>query len=92
VGLEPDIEPFIDKARIHLDPGDVVVLYTDGITEARDEAGSFYGLERLCTVVQQHCHRSAQDIRQLVIEDVRQHIGSRFVNDDLTLLVLKQRA
>lgn len=91
VGLEPNIEPFIDQAQIHLNPGDVVVLYTDGVTEARNSAGLLYGLERLCNVVQQHCHRSAQDIRQLVIEDVRRHIGSHCVCDDLTLLVLKQR-
>jgi sigma-B regulation protein RsbU (phosphoserine phosphatase) len=75
----------------HRHPEDVVVLYTDGITEAEDINGVLYGLDRLTEVVSQNWQRSAKDIRQAVIDDVRQHIGEQKVYDDITLLVIKQK-
>ncbi|HEY9794782.1 MAG TPA: PP2C family protein-serine/threonine phosphatase, partial [Leptolyngbyaceae cyanobacterium] len=77
--------------QVQLHPGDVVVLYTDGITEAEDINREQYGLERLCEVVSRHWERSAQAIKEAVIEDVRSHIGEQKVFDDITLVVLKQK-
>ncbi|MEQ9001178.1 MAG: SpoIIE family protein phosphatase [Coleofasciculus sp. B1-GNL1-01] len=91
IGLDADIIEFIAQARIQLNSGDVVVLYTDGITEAENIHQSHYGLQRLCEIVQAHRHQSASEIRQIVIEDVRQYIGQQKVFDDITLLVLKQQ-
>lgn len=68
-----------------------MVLYTDGITEAEDVNGVQYGLERLCEVVSRNRQRSAREIRQVVTDDVRQHIGDQKVYDDITLLVFKQK-
>ncbi|HEY9739895.1 MAG TPA: SpoIIE family protein phosphatase, partial [Coleofasciculaceae cyanobacterium] len=50
-----------------------------------------YGLEQLCGIISQNWHLSAQEIKQAVIDDVRRHIGSQKVFDDITLLVLKQQ-
>jgi sigma-B regulation protein RsbU (phosphoserine phosphatase) len=69
----------------------VVVLYTDGITEAENQSGVRYGVERFCELLGNNGHRSAEEIRQAVVEDVRQHIGTQKVYDDITLLVLKQK-
>jgi predicted ATPase/serine phosphatase RsbU (regulator of sigma subunit)/tRNA A-37 threonylcarbamoyl transferase component Bud32 len=91
LGLEEEIAEFIAQEQVQLNPGDVVVLYTDGITEAFDINHMQYGLERLCEVVSRNCHRTAQEIQQAVIEDVRQYIGSQKVFDDITLVVLKQK-
>ncbi len=91
IGLEETIEDFVFQVKVHLNPGDVVVLYTDGITEAENYLGVHYGLEQLCKVVQQNWQQSAKDIRQAVIHDVRSHIGVEKVYDDITLVVLKQR-
>ncbi|NET56110.1 MAG: CHASE2 domain-containing protein [Symploca sp. SIO2E6] len=91
IGLDEEIADFIAQEKVKLDPGDVVVLYTDGITEAEDIQGVQYGLERLCELVQQHGEQSAESIRQIVIEDVRQHIGTQKVFDDITLLILKRQ-
>ncbi|MCP2727325.1 SpoIIE family protein phosphatase [Limnofasciculus baicalensis] len=91
IGLEADITDFISEVIIHLHPGDVVVLYTDGITEAEDVNGLQYGLERLCQIVSCNWQESADDIRQAVIQDLRSHIGSHTVYDDITLLILKQK-
>ena len=68
-----------------------MVLYTDGITEAENQLGEFYGLERLCEVVKQNWQREAAQIRQAAIADLRQHIGDQKVYDDITLVILKQK-
>ncbi|AFY68477.1 putative PAS/PAC sensor protein [Thalassoporum mexicanum PCC 7367] len=91
IGLEPDIAEFVGQTGIDLAPGDSVVLYTDGITEAENPAHQQYGIERLCEMVRQNWHQSADRMRELVIEDVRRHIGTQRVFDDFTLLVLKQK-
>jgi sigma-B regulation protein RsbU (phosphoserine phosphatase) len=91
LGLEESIVDFVAQTQIHLNSGDVVVLYTDGITEAENSSGLQYGIERLCSVVKQNCHKSAREIRQKVIQDVRQHIGQTKVYDDITLVILKQK-
>ena len=91
IGLEADIADFITYSEVPLQPGDVVVLYTDGITEAENINRVQYGLDRLCAVVSRHWHLSASEIRQFAIADVRQHIGEQKLYDDITLLVLKKK-
>jgi serine phosphatase RsbU (regulator of sigma subunit) len=91
VGLIDDIADFIAQVTVKLEPGDGVVLYTDGIPEAQNEAGQFYGLERLCEVIQEHWSQSAQQIQEAVISDVQRFIGNHKVFDDITLLVLKEQ-
>lgn len=91
IGLEADITDFIASNDVYLNSGDVVVLYTDGITEAEDINGVQYGLERLCEIVKHNWYLSASDIKDVAIQDVRQHIGGHKVYDDITLVILKQK-
>jgi len=91
IGLEEEISDFLDQKHIHLDVGDVVVLYTDGITEAESEERKLYGVDRLCEVICQNVDASAIAIRHAVIADLRSHIGTQKIYDDITLLVLKQK-
>jgi len=91
VGIEREIQPFLNHSRIHLEAGDGVVLYTDGITEAHNAQREAYGLERLSQVVSTHWAETAPQIQQAVVDDLRQHIGSSKIGDDITLLVIKQR-
>jgi len=91
IGLEEDIAQFVHQATVPLNAGDVVVLYTDGITEAFNMKKTEYGLERLGKIIQQNWQQTAHEIQQAVIEDVRQFIGEQKVFDDMTLLVLKQK-
>ena len=91
IGLEETIEDFVFQTQIRLNLGDVVVLYTDGVTEAEDRLGKHYGLEQLCSVVQQNWQRSADEIAQAAIADLRSHIGVEKIYDDITLVVLKQK-
>ncbi|MEG4445745.1 AAA family ATPase [Microcoleus sp. AT9_B5] len=91
VGLEEDIADFVSQVQVHLNPGDVVVLYTDGITEAVNINNVYYGIERLCQVAKENRHKTAEEIRQAVIDHLRQHIDKHKVFDDITLVVLKQK-
>lgn len=91
LGLEEDIGRFVKQLELVVDVGDVVVLYTDGVTEANNSQGEFYGLKRLCQQIQAHYQKSAHQIQEAVIADLRQFIGTAEIYDDISLLVMKQR-
>ena len=91
IGLDANIAEFVAETVVQLYSGDVVVLYTDGITEAENMEKVLYGLERLIEVIQINWQQTATGIRHAVIDDVRSHIGEQKVFDDITLLVLKQK-
>ena len=91
LALDDDITEFISHISIELKLGDGLVLYTDGIPEAKDINKKQYGLEQLCDIISQNWHLSAQEIKQAVIDNLRRPIGSQKVLDDITLLVLKQQ-
>ncbi len=90
VGIESDISEFVSHKEILLQPGDGIVLYTDGITEAQNIEKKQYGLTRLCEVVSCNWSKTAKEIQQVIITDVKDYIGTQKVFDDITLLVLKQ--
>ena len=91
IGLDADIAEFIGQQTIPLNSGDVVVLYTDGITEAENIEGVQYGLERLCEIVAHNSQNSAEKIKQAIVEDVWSYIGAQKVFDDMTVVVIKQK-
>jgi serine phosphatase RsbU (regulator of sigma subunit) len=90
IALDDDIAGFIRHISIELAPGDGVVLYTDGIPEACDINKKQYGIEPMCEVIGRNWHLPAQQIKQAVIDDVRRHIGTQKVFDDITMLVFKR--
>lgn len=90
IGLEGEIADFVAQTTLHLQPGDGVVLYTDGVTEAEDMTREQYGLERLAAVLQAHWAQSAEAIKQAVVSDLKRFIGAQNVYDDITLVVAKQ--
>ncbi len=91
LGLLTNIDEFIGQTQVQLQSGDGVVLYTDGIIEAKNSQRQEYGLERLCEVLSQHWQQTVDEIRQAVVADVQQHIGNSKIRDDITLLILKQK-
>ncbi|MEP6518495.1 AAA family ATPase [Microcoleus vaginatus] len=91
IALEPDIADFIATTEIQLNSGDVVVLYTDGITEAFDMNQKEYGIEPLIELVALNREKSTAEIKQAIIDDVRRYIGEQKVFDDITLVVIKQK-
>ena len=91
VGLEADISPFVATMDLAFGPEDVLILHTDGITEAENENGEMYGLDRLSQSAHDNREKSAKGIAEAVINDVKSHIGGYKVFDDITLVVLKHR-
>ena len=81
IGLEAEIGEFIAQAQVQLNFGGVVVLYTDEIPEAFDINKAQYGLKRLWQVVVENRHRRVLEIREAVINDVRQYIVAMKVFD-----------
>jgi len=82
---EVDLEP----VEVALSPGDVVVLYTDGVTEATNERDEEYGLARLSSLVSESRGLPAKEIINAIVRDVTAFAGSRPQFDDITLMVLK---
>jgi serine phosphatase RsbU (regulator of sigma subunit) len=91
IGLVEEIGDFIASEERQLNPRDVVVLYTDEIPEALDINKAEYGLKRLWQAVVENRHRPAREIREAVINDVRQYIGAMKLFDDITLVVIEQK-
>jgi len=91
IGLDGDITEFISHAIFDLAIGDGIVLYTDGIPEAKDINKVQYQVERLCEVISENWHKSASEIKDDIITDLRRHIGTQKIFDDITLLVLKRQ-
>ncbi|AFZ00106.1 SpoIIE family protein phosphatase [Calothrix sp. PCC 6303] len=91
IGLEEDITKFIAYADVHLYPGDAVVLYTDGLTEAENSKKVNYGLKRLMQIIKENWQQSPEEIKQAVIHDFREFIGKQVPLDDITLLILKRK-
>ena len=91
IGLDEEIAEYINHTSIKLNPGDGVVLYTDGIPEAYNIDKQQYGIEQLCEVISQNWHNSAEEIKQAIVSDVKRYIGEQKVFDDITLVVLKQK-
>jgi len=81
----------LDVERVRLHPGDALLLYTDGITEAMNEQGEAYGEERLAHRVQELGAASASELVDGVLADVAAFRGSTAPSDDVTLVVLRER-
>ncbi|MEZ4528655.1 MAG: SpoIIE family protein phosphatase [Desulfobacterales bacterium] len=77
--------------EIRMEKEDVLVFYTDGITEAWNEKGMQYETERLVRVVSEHRDRAAADILSEIRKDVKLHVGNAPQSDDLTCAVIRIR-
>lgn len=81
--------PLVDRA-VDLAPGDLVVCFTDGVTEARNSEGQMFGLERLRAVVKASHHAGAQRVLTAIVEAVEGFVGDTPQSDDLTAVVVKR--
>ncbi len=89
LGLVEDISPFVGEVTVPLHPGDVMVVYTDGITEGVNSNGVAFGLERLSEAVRTNHRQPAEAIREAVLSSFRTYIGVQHLLDDISLLVVK---
>ena len=75
---------------MELAPGDAFVLFTDGITEALDEADRLYGFERLERVMRGPA-ASAEELGRRIVADVERHSAGQVRSDDICLVCVRRR-
>jgi sigma-B regulation protein RsbU (phosphoserine phosphatase) len=75
---------------VTLEAGDMLILYTDGSTEALDEAGLEFGLPRMVQSIQANALLPAQQIVQNISEELTTFVGKQRQYDDITLIALKR--
>ncbi len=95
--LGPLSESSYERGVVSVEPGDLVVFYTDGITEARGrerpaDAVDEFGLDRLVAVCREHRDRPAREIVERVFADLDRFTGGRPAGDDRTVMVLRRPA
>jgi sigma-B regulation protein RsbU (phosphoserine phosphatase) len=78
----------VEEKELQLLPGDLLVLYSDGVTDALNSAGEQYGVERVSHLVQEHAIRGAQVVCDVIFDDVENFTGSASQFDDITLQVI----
>lgn len=86
IGIEEDA--VWTQATIKIDPGDVLLLYTDGIPDAQNSEGKFFKEKRLVDVAQENLDRPAQEMQIAILDAVQDFVGNAPQFDDITLLVL----
>ena len=87
IGLSP--EEICELASADLMAGDVVVFYTDGVTEAENRLGEEFGLERLSAVVRRGSSLSAEELTMDIFNSAADFCSEVGFNDDVTILVVK---
>ncbi len=88
LGLVEDVLPFTEDRSYHLQPGDLLVLFTDGVTEAMSGSHEQFGLDRLCAKIEALQSASAEEVRDGLLDELSKWCTAPQA-DDVTLLVLK---
>ena len=78
-----------EERPIHIRDGDILVLYTDGVTEAESPTDELFGTERLVELVKTNRHRSAKEMRETIIDEVIRFRDPVSQPDDLTIVIIK---
>jgi sigma-B regulation protein RsbU (phosphoserine phosphatase) len=87
VGIFPDAE--YEQETLSLTPGDLFLAFTDGITESVNEYGEEFGEDRLIRFVQTHRNLPAQEIQNLIVQEVLNWSYEEERDDDMTLVIAK---
>jgi serine phosphatase RsbU (regulator of sigma subunit) len=87
LGMLPHL--IIEEASLTFNHGDILVSYSDGVTDATSPDGDMYGIERLQNIILKNHHLSAEDLAQTITDDIDDFRVGEEQPDDLTMLVVK---
>lgn len=90
LGIIPDTE--YREGRTQLQPSDVLVIYSDGVSEAINPAGEEFGPDRLCQAVSANVNATAAGIRDKIESALTTFVQGTPANDDITLVIVKRQA
>jgi sigma-B regulation protein RsbU (phosphoserine phosphatase) len=88
-GAAEKFEALLEEDRVDLRNGDVIVLYTDGITEAMNPEADLFGDSRLSRIVEEHGHLDSSELRERILREIEAFVGSADQHDDMTMILLK---
>ena len=88
LGMMPDVT--FSEQRVELSSGDSLIVYSDGVSEAMNESGDFFGDERLLAIVRQSAGLPPETIGARVLDAVATFVGDAVPSDDVSLIVLKR--
>jgi sigma-B regulation protein RsbU (phosphoserine phosphatase) len=88
VGALPQVT--FDAESVALAPNDLIVVFTDGVSECDNEGGEQYGFERLERLLSEQSTLDATQIRRAIVDDVDRYRGAAQQSDDITLLILQR--
>jgi len=89
IGLKPDT--VFHEQTLRLKPGEVLLIYSDGLSEARNEDNAFWGEQAIREVLRAHAAEPAADIGRALLESVEAFTGDAPISDDLSLLLIRQK-
>lgn len=89
LGIIPDIGQYLEDKEIELATKDKIILYTDGVTEARNTEEDLFGLQRFIQLIQEHGQNSAEDLILIIKDALSNFISTRDQYDDITLVVVE---
>ena len=84
-------ENVYDELTFHLDPGDTLIMASDGVFDALNKGGNFFDLDRFMDSIRKHCTKETPELLQHLYSDIRQFIGNAEISDDITILGLRRR-
>jgi phosphoserine phosphatase RsbU/P len=79
----------LEEHEIPLTTGDVIVLYTDGITEAMNHMSDLFGDARLGQIVEEHGHLESGELRERILREIEAFVGGADQHDDMTMILMK---
>jgi phosphoserine phosphatase RsbU/P len=88
-GAAEKFAELLEEERVDLSPGDVIVLYTDGITEAMNPSSDLFGESRLSRIVEEHGHLDSDELRERIMREIEAFVGTADQHDDMTMILLK---
>jgi phosphoserine phosphatase RsbU/P len=88
-GAADKFAELLEQERVDLSPEDVIVLYTDGITEAMNPNSDLFGESRLSRIVEEHGHLDSDELRERIMREIEAFVGSADQHDDMTMILLK---
>ncbi len=88
-GATEKFASLLEEDSIPLQRGDVLVLYTDGITEAMNGDSDLFGEARLSRIVAEHGHLDAHELRERILREVESFVGAADQHDDMTMILIK---
>ncbi len=90
LGISPDVK--YRQGQVELKPGELIVFYTDGVTEVFDEKGREFGEARLIAAIKEHSQNGSAEMLKNIVDSVCEYAASEHIFDDLTMVILKRTA